>query len=91
MLEVPRRPFVKKKNTCLDCSCRIRDDHVCSSERFIGEFAVSSTSTLAIDVRLSDTAVSPLLHRCCCIVSLCLQQATVFRAVRLLLAAHKFL
>ena len=55
------------------------------------EVAVSSTSTLAIDVLLSDTAVSPLLHRCCCIVSLCLQQATVFRAVRLLFAAHKFL
>ena len=53
--------------------------------------AVSSTSTLAIDVRLSDTAVSPLLHRCCCIVSLCLQQTTLFRAVRLLFAAHKFL
>ena len=90
MLEVPRRPFVNNY-TCLDGSFRIRDDHVCSSERFIGEFAVSSTSTLAIDVRLSDTAVSPLLHRCRCIVSLCLQRATVFRAVRLLLAAHKFL
>ena len=32
---------------------------------------VSSTGTLAIDVRMSDTAESPLLHRCCCIVSLC--------------------
>ena len=54
------------------------------------EIVGTSAGTLAIDVRLSDTAVSPLLHRCCCIVAHCLPQATVFSAVRLLLAAHKF-
>ena len=55
------------------------------------EIVGTSAGTLAIDVRLSDTAVSPLLHRCCTtVVALCLPQATVFSAVRLLLAAHKF-
>ena len=54
------------------------------------EVAVSSTSTLAIDVRLSDIAASPLLHGCCCIISPGLQQAIVFRAVRLLFAAQVF-
>ena len=41
---------------------------------------VSSIGTLAIDVRMSDTAESQLLHRCCCIVSCSLpSRQTSFR------------